>query len=168
MCSLGYTTRAIIGILIYHKFMKIILLKDVPKVGKKFEIKNVSDGYAQNYLIPSKLAEIATKDTEERVKLARSLHEEKTKSTETELVKKLESLKNTTITIKEKANKKGILFAGIHKNTLASHIKTSLDLDIDPNYIILVEPLKQVGEYTIKILVGEKTIPIQVIIEQEK
>ncbi|MBU0723089.1 50S ribosomal protein L9 [Patescibacteria group bacterium] len=148
--------------------MKVILLKDVPKVGKKFEIKSIANGYAQNYLIPNKLAEIATKEAEARITLACSLNEEKTKIVETELIEKLEKLKDTTITIKEKANDKGVLFAGIHQDSLVSHIKTNLNLDIDPSYITLIEPLKTIGEHTVEILVGKKKISLKIIIEGEK
>ena len=127
--------------------MKVILLKDTPKIGKKFEIKNVSNGYAQNYLIPNKLAEIATKETEARIALAKSLHDEKTKATEAELLKKLKGIKDAVITIEEKANDKGVLFAGIRGDELVSHIKKELDLDISPEHIVLKEPIKEIGEH---------------------
>ena len=148
--------------------MKVILLKDTPKIGKKFEIKNVSNGYAQNYLIPNKLAEIATKEAEARIALAKSLHDEKTKVTEVELLKKLKDFKNAVITIEEKANDKGILFAGIHNDELVSHIKKELDLDISPEHIVLKEPIKEVGEHTVEIIVQDKKISLKVVVEKTK
>ena len=146
--------------------MKVILLKDVPKIGRKFEIKNVSDGYAQNYLIPNKLAEIATKQAESRVALAKSLNEEKTKEQEVELLKKLKDIKDIVVTIKEKANDKGVLFAGIRNTDLVFYIKKELDLDIDPNYIALEEPIKEIGEHTVEIIVQDKKTSLKIIIEK--
>ncbi len=148
--------------------MKVILLKDISKIGKKFEIKNVSDGYAQNYLIPNKLAEIATKETESRVALAKSLHDEKIKEGEAELLKKLKDIKDKIITIKGKANDKGVLFAGIHNNEIASHVKKEFDLAISPEHIVMDEPIKELGEHTIEIVVQDKKTSLKVIIEKEK
>ncbi len=148
--------------------MKVILLKDTPKIGKKFEIKNVSNGYAQNYLIPNKLAEIATKETEARIALAKSLHDEKTKATEAEILKKLKDIKDAVITIEEKANDKGVLFAGIHNDELVSHIKKELDLEISPEHIVMKEPIKEVGEHTIEIIVQDKKTSLKVIVEKAK
>ena len=146
--------------------MKVILLKDTPKIGKKFEIKNVSNGYAQNYLIPNKLAEIATKETEARIALAKSLHDEKTKATEAELLKKLKGIKDAVITIEEKANDKGVLFAGIRGDELVSHIKKELDLDISPEHIVLKEPIKEIGEHMVEIIVQDKKTSLKVIVEK--
>lgn len=146
--------------------MKVILLKDVPKTGKKFEIKNVSNGYAQNYLIPNKLAEVATKETEARIAFAKSVHDEKIKESEAELLKKLKDIKDAVITIKGKANDKGILFAGIHNDELVSHIAKELDLGISPEHIKMKEPIKEVGKHTIEIIVQDKKTSIKVIVEK--
>ena len=148
--------------------MKVILLKDVPKIGNKFDIKNVSNGYAQNYLIPNKLAEIATKATEARINLARSLQEEKRKETEAELLKKLKDIKDAVITIKGKANDKGVLFAGIRNTDLVSHIKKDLGLDLNTDYIVLEEPLKEVGEHSVQIIIQDKKASLKVIVEEDK
>jgi len=148
--------------------MKVILLKDTPKIGKKFEIKNVSDGYAQNYLIPNKLAEVATKETEARIALAKALYNEKIKETEAELLKKLKEIKDAVITIKGKANEKGVLFAGIHNEDLLSYIKKEFDLGLSPEHIVTKEPIKEIGEHTVDILVQDKKTSIKVIVEKEK
>lgn len=146
--------------------MKVILLKDVLKTGKKFEIKNVSNGYAQNYLIPNKLAEIATKEAEARIALAKSLNDEKIRESETELLKKLKDIKDAVLTIEGKANDKGILFAGIHKDELVSHVAKELDLGISPEHIVMKEPIKEVGEHTIQIIVQDKKTSIKVVVEK--
>jgi len=148
--------------------MKVILLKDTPKIGKKFEIKNVSDGYAQNYLIPNKLAEIATKEAESRIALAKSLCNEKIKETEAELLKKLKEIKDAVVTIKGKANEKGVLFAGIHNEDLISYLKKEFDLELSPEHIVSKEPIKEVGEHIVNILVQDKKTSIKVVVETEK
>ena len=83
--------------------MKVILLKDVTKVGRQHESKDVAPGFARNFLFPNKLAEIATEKALARLELTRSLHEEKIKIVEADLIKELDKIKGSTITIREKA-----------------------------------------------------------------
>jgi len=103
--------------------MKIILLKDIPKVGRKYDIKNVADGYALNLLIPRGLAQIATPQTEKNIEAmkAKDLVEKKVQGEL--LVKNLEVLKDLVINMKEKANEKGHLFAGVTKEKLKRYLK---------------------------------------------
>src|SRR4051812_13694300 len=100
--------------------MKIILLKDVPKVGKRYDVKNVADGYALNMLIPRGLAQVATNDAVKRVELAKSNDMTQKKIQDELLVKNLEIIKNLTLTLKERANEKGSLFAGVTREMLAA------------------------------------------------
>ncbi|MCK5027861.1 MAG: 50S ribosomal protein L9 [Candidatus Pacebacteria bacterium] len=148
--------------------MKVILLDDVPKIGKKYESKEVSPGYARNYLFPNKLAEVATKKTLDKIELLRSLHEEKIREEEARLMKEIEGIKNAVITLKEKANDKGYLFAGIRAEGLLPHIKEQLKLDLKAHHIILDKPLKELGEHTVQAHVQDKTAEFKVIIEEIK
>jgi large subunit ribosomal protein L9 len=148
--------------------MKVILLKDIPKVGKKFESKEVTAGYARNFLLPQGLAEVATDKTLAKIKLQRSLHEEKVKIQEEKLAEKLANIKDAVITLKEKANEKGHLFAGIHADELVSHIKDELGLDVVASHIKLEQPIKEIGEHEVALEVQGKTALFKVVVEEDK
>ena len=158
-----------VGLSLTHKIiMKVILLKDVAKVGKQYESKNVAPGYARNFLLPNKLAEIATEKALARLELVKSLHEEKTKETEALLIKELNKIKDATITLEEKANKKGHLFAGIHAEKLLEHIKSKLGLELYVEHIKLEKPIKELGKYTVEIHIQDKSAQLSVVVEEDK
>ena len=145
--------------------MKIILLKDIPKVGRRYDIKNVSDGYALNLLIPRGLAQIATPQAEKSIEAmkAKDLVERKVQGEL--LLKNLEVIKTLTLNIREKANEKGHLFAGITKERLVEEIIKSARLNIDAESIKLEKPIKEVGEYKVAVEVMGKSAEFKVIIE---
>jgi len=147
--------------------MKIILLKDIPKVGRRYDIKNVSDGYALNLLIPRGLAQIATPQAEKSIEAmkAKDLVERKVQGEL--LLKNLEVIKTLTLNIREKANEKGHLFAGITKERLVEEIIKSARLNIDAESIKLEKPIKEVGEYKVAVEVMGKSAEFKVIIEAE-
>jgi large subunit ribosomal protein L9 len=103
--------------------MKVILLKDVRKVGKKFETKDVADGYALNFLIPRKLAEASTPSSMKKVENLKSRDAAEKKVQEDLLKKNLASFNGVTIEMKENANEKGNLFKGIHKEEIIEALK---------------------------------------------
>lgn len=138
--------------------MKIILTKDVPKVGKKYEMKDISDGYALNLLIPRGLAIIATKDAIKRIDLEKSIDEGEKKIHKDLLLKNLIELEGVTITMSEKANEKGHLFAGVHKLEIIPAIEKQTRLQIDAEHIVLEKPIKEVGLHEVEVKVGEKSI----------
>jgi large subunit ribosomal protein L9 len=145
--------------------MKVILLKDVPKVGRKYDIKNVADGYALNMLIPRGMAQVATPAAVEKIEKVKANDMTERRIQEELLVKNLEILKKTTITLTEKANEKGNLFAGVTKEMLVSEIEKSTRLQLNPEFIKLDKPLKEVGVHTIIVeAMGKKaefTVEIQ-------
>ena len=144
--------------------MKVILLHDVPKIGKKYDEKNVSDGYALNFLIPKGLVEVATKQVAERAKVARADVEVRRKVQEDLLVKNLKSVAAAEITLSEKANEKGHLFAGVHREALAAALKEQARIDVLPEYIGLPATIKEVGEHMIEVKVQDKSVKFKVTI----
>ena len=148
--------------------MKIILLKDVQKVGRKYDIKEVSDGYALNLLIPRGLATTATPQAVKKVEMMKANDMTEKKIQGELLLKNLETIKNLTITLKEKANEKGHLFAGVTKEMLAEKILKETRLNIDPESIILEKPLKEIGEHKVTVEAMGKTAEFIVVIETDK
>lgn len=137
--------------------MKIILLKDIAKVGRKYDVKNISDGYALNMLIPKGLAVIATADVMKRIDLEKSRDEGEKKVRQDLLLKNLSELDGVTISLEEKANEKGHLFAGVHKLEIIPAILKQTRLQINEENIILDKPIKEIGSHAIEVRAGNKT-----------
>lgn len=136
--------------------MKVLLLKDIAKVGKKYDLKDVADGYALNFLIPQGHAKTATKEVEkEAEKLKAELAAEK-KVHEDLLAKNLHEVDGKTISLKLKANDKGHLFSAVHKENLVSEIKAQTGADILPDFIDLGGHVKEVGSHKVKVSAGGK------------
>ncbi len=131
--------------------MKIILLKDVQKVGKKYDVKDVAEGFALNSLIPRGLAKVATKDAIEKVEQLKANDLTNKKIQEELLLKNLEVIKNLRIELKEKANEKGHLFAGVTKETVYEELKKASKLNLDLDSVKLDKPIKEVGEHKVTV-----------------
>jgi large subunit ribosomal protein L9 len=144
--------------------MKVILLKDVSKVGRRFDIKDVSNGHALNLLIPQGLAISATPEAVKRIELEKAKSEGQRKVQEELLVKNIKDLEGKTLTITGKANEKGHLFAGLHKEEIVAELNKQTQLSIDPSFIILEHPIKEVGEHTIEVKGGGKGAKFKLVV----
>jgi len=131
--------------------MKVLLLEDVPKLGKKGEIKEVSDGYARNYLIPRKLAVEATDGLIKHIEESKRIEEKKKESIKNKSEGILEKLKDVTIVLKVKAGEKGKLFGAVTSQDIANKIKEVVGIDFDKNLFEDKVNLKEIGTYSIKI-----------------
>ncbi len=141
--------------------MKVILLHDVPNIGRKYEIKNVSDGYARNFLFPRKLARIATMQNIQDIEKQKKRHEQEKEIQKDILEKNIAALDGLEISITEKANEKGHLFAGIRKEEISKILKEQKHLDIPSGIIELEKPIKEIGEYKIKVKNKEIVLDVQ-------
>lgn len=130
-------------------FMKVIFLKDVPRVARRYEIKNVADGYALNMLIPRGLAKQATPQIITQVEKEKANDLTQKNIQEELLLKNLEVIKNLKIELSGKANEKGHLFAGITKEMIFEKLTKETKISLDPNFIKLDKPLKEVGEHKV-------------------
>lgn len=137
--------------------MKVVLLQDVAKIGKKYEAKNVADGYALNFLIPHKMAKLATANVLKDLELIKAKDKEREEAEKSELIKNIKELKDSIVNMEVKANREGSLFAGIDKEDIITAIKDQKALDISADNIILEKPIKTASEHKIKIQVGDET-----------
>jgi len=145
--------------------MKVILLKDVAKVGKKYEVKTVSDGFALNMLVPRGMAEAATEKNLKKLDMLKVQDTAERKIQEDLLMKNLKDLSGLTITVKEQANEKGSLFAGLHKEEIIPLIKKESQLDMSADHLVLEKPIKSVGEYDIEVKVQDKSATFKLVVE---
>jgi len=136
--------------------MKVLFLQDVPKVGQKYQIKTVADGYARNFLLPNGFAQIATDSVMKGAVEMQNKLEGEQKIRQDLLAKNVADLKDKKIMISQKANEKGHLFAEIHKEAIVSAIKEQTGLDIDEAHIVSDEHIKEIGEHTIVAKVSDE------------
>ncbi|MCK5332495.1 50S ribosomal protein L9 [Candidatus Parcubacteria bacterium] len=128
--------------------MKVILKKDVQNLGSMGDVKEISDGYARNFLIPGGYAEIATKSLiikSEEEKIKRSQKAEEDLMIAEKIASKIEG---TSIELKNKADEKGKLYAAIKVEEISDEL-TSKGFDLEKGKVIIKEPIKELGEYEI-------------------
>ena len=131
--------------------MKIVLLKDVKGVGRKYEIKEVGDGHAINMLIPKGLAQTATPAVIKKIEVLKATDSAMRQVNEELARDNIKQLGAQTIEMVEKANEQGHLFAGVNTKEISEAVKKQIRLDIDPEWILLEKPIKTTGEYDINV-----------------
>jgi len=130
--------------------MKVILLKDIQNIGRKYEVKNVKGGYVRNFLIPKGLAKIADKKSLlalEKVKEQQAIEAEEELKKAQGLASKLDGQEIEFIV---KIGKENQLFETVSREKIAKKLR-ELGFDIKKEQISLDKPLKQLGEFPIKI-----------------
>ncbi|MBS1419303.1 MAG: 50S ribosomal protein L9 [Firmicutes bacterium] len=149
--------------------MKVIFNTDVKGQGKKGEMKEVSDGYARNYLLPRNLATPATADNINAMKLrekAKAAQIAKEKALALENAKKLEAVQ---VTIKAKAGNGGRLFGAVTSQEISKALKEQFDMDIEKNKIVQAEPIKTFGSFSVKAKLGyEISGSINVLVVEDR
>ncbi|MBL4930510.1 MULTISPECIES: 50S ribosomal protein L9 [Clostridium] len=147
--------------------MKVILLEDVKKVGKKGDVVEMSDGYARNFLFPRKLAQEAN-DNNLHILNNKKENERKKKLAEIEAAQKLAAeLKDKEITVKAKTGEQGRLFGAITSKDVSELIKTQYKVEIDKKKIVM-DTIKLAGVYNIELkLYPEVTAKMKVVIVSE-
>jgi len=148
--------------------MKVILLKDVQDLGKKYEVKEVKDGYARNFLIPQKLAKTATKQAlkwlEDRKEIIEKEISEDLKETQ-EIASNLDGLE---LNVPVKVGDEGQLFESINSQKISEKLK-EIGFEIKKSKITLDQPIKALGEYSVKISLDHNLeAEIRVIVIEEK
>ena len=144
--------------------MKVILLQEVKKVGKKGDVIEASDGYARNFLFPRKLAQEAN-DSNMHILNNKKENERKEKLAQLEAAQKLAGeLKGKEITIKAKTGESGKLFGAITSKDVAELIKAQYKIEIDKKKIVM-DTIKLAGGYEIEVkLYPEVSTKMKVII----
>jgi len=149
--------------------VKVILLKDVPNIGQAGEVKEVAVGYGRNYLIPKKLAVLATPaalkefEQERRAEISRQLR------SDVELAEFARTLEGLSITIKARAGSEGRLYGSITSADIAQELRRITGYEIDKRKIELEEPLRKLGSHRVAVRLSKDRRPsVEVIIEEER
>jgi len=148
--------------------MKVILLKDIDNVGKKFEVKEVKDGYARNSLLPKGLVKIADNQAMKWLEIQKEMLEKKAEDNLKESQGTATQIDGMEVIIPVKVGEEGQLFEHITAQKIADKLK-EMGFDVKKEQIDLAEPIQEPGEFPVKVKFEHNLeSEIQVVINEEK
>ncbi|MFC2025162.1 50S ribosomal protein L9 [Chloroflexota bacterium] len=139
--------------------MKVIFLQDVPSVARTGEIKEVADGYARNFLIPRKLASLASSES---INILRAQLERNVRSqahTEADLLEFSNQLEGRELTLEARTGANDRLYGSITAADIAAELEKATGIAVDKRKIDLDEPIRQLGSYEISIRLAKDIAP---------
>lgn len=149
--------------------MKVILREDVEKLGKAGEVVKVADGYGRNFLIPRQLAVPADVRNLKALEHERRVIESRAKRNRKAAESLGARLASLSLTLPAKAGEEGKLFGAITSRDIALALEQA-GIPVDRRLVLLPEPIKQVGDYKVKVKAGVDPVPevsVRVVAEQE-
>lgn len=148
--------------------MKVILTETVESVGQIGDLVTVAPGYARNFLFPKKLAMEATGKNVRELEHKRRLLAQKREQWRQEMLSYAEKLNSVTVTMRRKVSEEDKLYGSVSTVDVAKALEES-GIETDRKNILLDQPIKQLGEYSVGVRVGgEVNATIRVVIEKEE
>lgn len=147
--------------------MQIILTQNIPNLGKKGDLKNVNAGYFRNFLLPRRLALIATEDLIIKSKMKQEKETMKLKEIGKKASEIKEKLEKIQITLKRKATAKDKLYAAIKEEDIIEALEKAINISLKKENIDLKEQIKTLGEHKVNIRLTDK-INIEINLNIEK
>ena len=145
--------------------MKVLLLQDVKGQGKKGEIINVSDGYANNFLLKKGLGVVATADTINSVDIHNKAVEKQKAAERQKAQEDANKLKGQTVTITASTGSQGKMYGSITNKEIAEEL-TRLGYPVDKKQVVLKDPIRQKGNYTVTVkMYTEISTTVNIIVE---
>ena len=129
--------------------MKVIFLEDVANQANAGDVKNVAAGYARNYLIPKKLATVATAEDMKRVERIKKAGDERRAREMVQWSELAGSLEGTNITVRARVTPAGHFYGAISAGQIAQELASVLEREIDRKLVETVEPIKDPGEFEV-------------------
>ncbi len=130
--------------------MQVILREDIDTLGKIGDVVKVADGYARNYLVPMKKAIEATPKNVHAMDHAKKMVSDRLRKLKKEAATEADKIKAVSVLIKVKTGEEGKLFGAVTSKDIAEAVKAQ-GVDIDKRKIVLDEPIKRVGDYTVTV-----------------
>jgi len=147
--------------------MQVILLEDIPSLGKVGDLVKVSDGYGRNYLIPRKKAIFATEKNLKALQHNKALVQQRLEKMKKDAVKMAQEIENLSCTFVKNVGESGKLFGSVTSMEIEAFLKEN-GMDVDRKKILLEEPIKSLGLHTVPIkLQPEVTAHLKVWVVQE-
>jgi len=148
--------------------MKVILQQDVKGQGKKGQMVEVSEGYARNFLLPRKLAIVATTDAINTMNLKEKARKAEEARQKAEAQATAEKLKEIQVKLTAKAGNGGKLFGAVTTKEISDGLKKQFNIDIPKQKLVQDEPIKAFGTYQVKAKLGfEITGTVSVAVSEE-
>lgn len=149
--------------------MKVIFLQDVPNVARAGEIKEVASGYGRNFLLPQKLAVLASSPAANTIAIQRHIRAKEAAKLETETLELAQQLEGTEVILKAKVGAKDRLYGSITSADIVAELEKAAGLAIDKRKIELAEPIRELGSYEVAIRLAKDVLPkIKVNVIEEK
>ncbi|MFC1950098.1 50S ribosomal protein L9 [Chloroflexota bacterium] len=139
--------------------MKVIFLQDVRNVAKAGETKEVANGYGRNFLIPQKLALLASSSTTSMVEVQQKIKARNQALDETKLAELAKQLDGKEVTLKARVGAKDRLYGSITNADIATELESITGLVIDKRKIELAKPIHQLGSYEVVIRLTKGIVP---------
>ena len=148
--------------------MKVILTQDIRGKGKRGQMIEVSDGYARNYLLPKKLAQEANADNLNTMRMNDKATQERQAKERAEALEISKRMKGFTVTVTAKGGGAGRLFGSVTNTEIAEALAAQQKITLDKRKIVLDEPIKMAGVYTVRCKLGyEITADLRVEIKEQ-
>ena len=149
--------------------MKVVFLQDVPNVARAGEIKEVASGYGRNFLIPQKLASLASTPVVSLIEAQRKISARNQQQTRAEIVELANKLDGREVLLKAQSGAKGRLYGSITNADIATELESATELVVDKRKIELAKPIHQLGSYDVTIRLAKNVIPkIKVTITEKE
>lgn len=149
--------------------MKIVLVKDVPNLGKTGDVKTVADGYARNYLLPRGLAVLASEGALRHIEVQRKAEDRRRKRALEDAQDLADALSQLRLTFQAKVGEKERLYGSITSHDIAKAIEKEINKPIDRRKIALDEPIKTLGAHYVPVkLLADVVAEVTVVVEKEE
>jgi large subunit ribosomal protein L9 len=144
--------------------MKVILLQDVAKIGKRSDVVEVPDGYALNQLIPKRMAEAATKQNKKRIEKLQAEAESNKETDRARFAAAEKAMTDAKIQVAAEVNEKGHAFKAVSEQDIAEAAQAA-DIDVEAAMLVVGDPIKELGDHTIQLIRGDNkaSVTIEVI-----
>jgi large subunit ribosomal protein L9 len=148
--------------------MKVVLRKDVEKLGESGSVQNVATGYARNYLIPKGLAVVATAGELKTVAVNAAVRERKIERQERQLQDLADKINGQKLSFVARAGDQGRLYGSITASEVAEKLSAAIGQEIDRRRVVLEDPIRSLGEHTVTVhLVGRLRPQVTVVVAAE-
>ncbi len=145
--------------------MKVILLQDVAKLGRKHDVVTVPDGYGMNKLVPQGLAQPATTENLKAIEKQAAVAASARADSEAAFIALVNSLTGKTITVSAEANDEGRLFQAVRPADVAAAVTAETGESVDPAHVVIDSPIKSLGDHTVVIAYGAASVkqPVTIV-----
>lgn len=148
--------------------MKVILLEDIESLGKKYEIKEVKDGYARNFLLPEKKVKAATKEALKWLQAQKEVIEKEAEEDLKKAQTTASEIDGLEVSIVVKVGDEGQLFESVNSQKISERLK-EMGFEVKKSQIKLENPIKEIGEFPVSVNLDHNLeSEIKVIITAEK